>query len=259
MSERPRAGDARLPAVLAALLLLAGWALVASRTSPLLLPGPLAVLRAGWTAREALVEATLHTGLSAVAGLALATGLGVAGAVAFHLSRTLELALYPYALLLQTLPIVAIAPLLVVWLDYGSPVAVASAALVAFFPVLTAGHLGLRAASAEQVELFRLHGATAWQELVLLRLPASLPTWFAGLRSAGGLAVIGAVVGEFVGSNGVPRSLGYQVIYAARTAEPALSFAAIGCASALSLGLFVVVRLGERRFIGRWHAAGGDV
>lgn len=248
----------RLPAAITALALLLLWALVASRTSPLLLPGPLSVLRAAWTARQALAEATAHTGLAAVAGLVLATGLGLVGAVAFHLSRTLELALYPFALLLQTLPIVAVAPLLVVWLDYGTPVAVASAALVSFFPVLTAGHLGLRAATVEQVELYRLYGATAAQELLLLRMPAGLPTLFAGLRAAGGLAVIGAVVGEFVGSNGVPRSLGYQVLYAARTAEPALSFAAIGCAAALSLGLFVVVRLGERRLIGRWHAAGGS-
>lgn len=247
-----------LPAGVAAGLVLCAWAFVAAQVPPVLLPGPVEVLRAGLAGRQALLEATLHTALASLCGLALAFGLGLGGAVAFHFSRALELALYPYALLLQTLPVVAVAPLLVVWLDYGTPVAVASAALVSFFPILTSTHLGLRAVAVEQVELLRLYGATPLQELRLLRAPACLPFLFGGLRTAGGLAVIGAVVGEFVGSNGLPRSLGYQVLYAARAADTALSFAAIGCAAALSGGIFLAVRLLERRLIGRWHAAGDN-
>ncbi|RME27645.1 MAG: ABC transporter permease [Deltaproteobacteria bacterium] len=234
---------------LAALLL---WAALASVTSPVLLPAPLDVARALVEGRASLAEATLHTALASLGGLGIATLLGLCGAVLFHLSRTLELALYPYALVIQTLPVIAVAPLLVVWLDYGTPVAVASAAIVSFFVVLTSAHRGLSAADRGQVELLRLYGASRWQELRLLRLPASLPHVLAGLRSAGGLAVIGAVVGEFVGSNGVPRSLGYEVLYAIRTSSTDHSFAAIVCASALSSGYFLVVRLAERLVVGRW-------
>lgn len=246
-----------LPAVLAAAAILLLWVVLAARTPVVLLPGPLEVLQAAVKGREALVEATLHTGLASLAGLGLAVLFGLGGAISFHLSRPLELALYPYALVIQTLPVIAVAPLLVVWLDYGTPVAIASAAIVAFFPVLTSAHRGLTAASPDQVELLRLYGAGRWQELVKLRVPMALPFVLTGLRSAGGLAVIGAVVGEFVGSNGVPRSLGYQVLYAIRTSSTDLSFAAIGCAAALSLGYFLCVRLLERLLVGRWHGSGG--
>lgn len=246
-----------LPALLAAVAMLLLWVLLAARTPVVLLPGPLEVLSAAVAGREALLEATLHTGLASLAGLGVAVVLGLGGAVLFHLSRPLELALYPYALLLQTLPVIAVAPLLVVWLDYGTPVAIASAAIVAFFPVLTSAHRGLSAASPDQVELLRLYGASRWQELARLRAPTALPFLLTGLRSAGGLAVIGAVVGEFVGSNGVPRSLGYQVLYAIRTSSTDLSFAAIGCAASLSLGYFLLVRWLERRLVGRWHGSGG--
>ncbi|MCB9780037.1 MAG: ABC transporter permease subunit [Alphaproteobacteria bacterium] len=244
-----------LPALLAGLGVLALWAAVAAPLSPVLLPSPLEVAQAAVAHRERLLQATLHTGLASVAGLLVAVVLALLGAVAFHLSRALELALYPYALVVQTLPVVAVAPLLVVWLGYGTPVAVAAAAIVAFFPVLTSTHLGLRAADAGQVELLRLYGATRWQELARLRLPAALPFVFGGLRAAGGLSVIGAVVGEFVGSNGVPPSLGYLVVHASRSAETPLSFAAIGCSAMLALLLFSLTRLLERRFVDRWHGA----
>ncbi len=242
-----------LPVAAAAGAILGAWVLVAARTSPILLPGPGQVLVAAWEARDALLEATLHTGLASLLGLVIATTAGLLGAALFHLSRTLELALYPYALVIQTLPVVAVAPLLVVWLDYGTPVAIASAAIVSFFPVLTSAHRGLAAASPDQVELLRLYGATRWQELRLLRAPTALPYLLTGLRSAGGLAVIGAVVGEFVGSNGLPRSLGYEVLYAIRTSSTDRSFAAIACAAALSLLYFLSVRLLERHLVGRWQ------
>lgn len=249
MSPRP----AHLLPLGAAALALAAWAALAGTLNPVLLPGPLAVVQAAWHTREALLEATLVTGASSLAGLVLAVLCGLAGALCFQLSRALELALTPYALLVQTLPIVAVAPLLVVWLGYGPPVAVASAAIVAFFPVLTAANLGLGAATGEQRELFAVYGASRFQTLCLLRLPAALPTLFAGLRSAAGLAVIGAIVGEFVGSTGNPRSLGYLVQVAARSAHTDRSFAAIGASALLALIFFGVVRLAEHLAIGRWH------
>lgn len=246
----------RLLPVIAALVVLAAWGALSLALPPVLLPSPAEVAVAGWTHAAGLVEATLHTGAAALVGLLLASVVALVGAVGFLFSRSLELALYPYALLVQTLPIIAIAPLLVVWLGYGTPVAVASAAIVSFFPVLTSTHTGLRSAPPEQVELVRLYGASRAAEVWRLRLPAALPYLFTGLRTAGGLSVIGAIVGEFVGSNGVPPSLGFVVLKAARTADTAQSFAAIGCAAALALVFFVIVGAVERRTIGAWHPGG---
>jgi NitT/TauT family transport system permease protein len=237
----------------AALSGIAAWAALSTQLPAVLLPSPLDVAAALLEHAVKLGQASLHTGLAAVLGLLLAAALGIIIGVLFLRSRALELALYPYALFVQTLPVVAVAPLLVVWLGYGTPVAVVAAGIVAFFPMLTAVHVGLRSVTPEQVELLAIHGASWSQELVRLRIPGALPQFFAGLRSAGGLAVIGAIVGEFVGSNGLPPSIGYLVLRSARAADTALGFAAIGCAALLAIGSFVLVRLAEARFIGHWH------
>ena len=246
----------RLLPLVAAFAAVAAWAALAARLPPVLLPSPPEVAAAALDHRATLAQATLQTGIASVGGLGVALAFGVLGAVLFHRSRALELALQPYALLLQTLPVVAIAPLLLVWLGYGTPVAVASAAIVSFFPLLTATHLGLRAAEPAQVELMRLYGASWTQELLKLRAPAALPWFFGGLRTAAGLSVIGAIVGEFVGSNGAPPSLGYLVLRSARAADTGLTFAAIACSALLALTFYAITRSLQRRFTGRWHAGG---
>ncbi|MDP2306554.1 MAG: ABC transporter permease subunit [Pseudomonadota bacterium] len=237
-------------AILAGVVL---WALVAARVGPLLLAGPLEVLQALVTERARLSEATVRTALAAVGGLGLATLLGLTLAIGAWWSRTLRAALLPYTVVLQVVPIVAIAPLLVVWLGYGTPVALATATLAAFYPVYSAATTGLAAPARELVDLFRLYGATRASELWLLRLPAAMPALFSGLRSAAGLAVIGAIVGEFVGSNGYPPTLGYLVVYAARSARPDLCFAAIVGAASLAFALHALLRQLESRAIGRWY------
>jgi len=240
------------PAAVAAALGLVAWAALASRLPEALLPGPAAVAQAAWARGPELLGAALMTGGCALLGLVISLLLGVLVAVGFLRWRALELALYPWALLIQTLPVVAVAPLLVVWLGYGRPVSVAATVLVCFFPLLTALHVGLRAATPAQVELFSLLGAGFWTTLLRLRAPAALPQVFAGLRTAAGLCVVGAVVGEFVGSNGVPPSLGSMVLRAARSADTATSFAAIGAASGLAVLFFGLVRWLEDRAIGAW-------
>lgn len=245
----------RLLPGLVALLALLGWWALSQRVAEVLLPSPWQVAEAAWDQRSRLAEATLWTARSAGLGLAAAAAVGFGGAVAFLRSRWLEVALYPYAVLLQTVPVVAVAPLLLVWLGYGPPVAAVTAAMVSFFPLLTAANLGLRAPSTAQLELLRLHGATWWQTLWLLRLPAALPFLFAGLRTAVGLAVIGAIVGEFVASNGDPPCLGNLVVFSARSARTATTFAAIACATVLALGAFGLVRWLEARVIGPWYGA----
>ncbi len=248
-------GERLLP-VLTAGILLSGWAALSSGYPPVLLPSPVEVLQASIAGAATLAEATATTAVASLAGLLIAVGLGLLGAMLFSRSRWLEAALYPYALLVQTVPIVAIAPLLVVWLGYGLPPAIASAAIVSFFPVLTAANLGLRSTPTEQVELFALYRASFLSTLLHLRLPGALPFLFSGLRTAAGLSVIGAIVGEFVGSNGFPPSLGFVVLRSARSADTATSFAAIFAAAALALVFFSAVRLLEKLSIGRWH--GGE-
>ena len=252
---RGRLVQRALPVLTAAVAVGVWWAL-ASRYPPALLPAPDEVLAAAIAERSVLLAATRSTALAALGGLLIATISGISGAVLFQRSRWLEAALYPYALLIQTVPIVAIAPLLVIWLGYGLAPATASAAIVSFFPILTAANLGLRSATDAQLELFALYGARWGQTLRHLRLPVALPFLFSGLRTAAGLSVIGAIVGEFVGSNGMPTSLGYLVLRSARSADTATTFGAIGCATALALAFFSLVRLTERRVIGPWHGGG---
>ncbi len=239
--------------LVAGILGLVVWAAAASGLPEVLLPGPTEVGASLLEHRERLVTATLNTLKASLMGLAVACVAAAAGAALFLRSRWLEVALYPYALLIQTVPIVAIAPLLVVWLGYGLPVATVTAGIVAFFPLLTSANLGLRSVDPAQVELLQLYGATWRQALVKLRLPASLPFVFSGLRTAVGLAVIGAVVGEFVGSTGHPACLGYLVLQSARSADTGLTFATIGVTAALAMALFAAVRLVEGRMIGPWH------
>lgn len=242
-------------AVLGVTLGLVVWELAARRAGPILLAPPEDVLLSLWTERERLLAGTLHTAQGALGGLAFATLLGVGLAVGAWWSRALRLALLPWTVLLQVVPIVAIAPLLVVWLGYGIPVALATASIAAFYPVYSATATGLTAPASELVDLLRLYRAPRWRELVDLRLFAALPAFFSGLRSAAGLAVIGGIVGEFVGSNGLPPTLGQLVVYSARSARSDLCFAAIVCAGALALALHAVIRALEARLIGRWYGA----
>jgi len=233
------------------------WALAATRLPEVLLPGPDDVLQGVIVHHERLAAATWTTLQASLGGLLIAVVAAACGATLFLRSHWVEVALYPYALLVQTVPIVAIAPLLVVWLGYGLPVATVTAGIVAFFPLLTSANLGLRSADPAQLELLQLYGASWTATLVKLRLPAALPFVFSGLRTAVGLAVIGAVVGEFVGSTGHPPCLGYLVLQSARSADTALTFATIFVTAGLALGLFAAVRAAERRIIGPWHGERG--
>lgn len=231
------------------------WAVLAQRAGPLLLPTPTAVLAALGAERAQLIEATRQTTISAVLGLTLATGVGVGLAVLSWVSRALRLTLLPYVVLLQIIPIVAIAPLLVVWLGYGASVALTTAAIASFYPIFSATSTGLISPDAALVDLLRLYGASRPRELLLLRLPAALPALFAGLRSAAGLSVIGAIVGEFVGSNGFPKTLGYLVVFGTRSARMDLAFAAIVLAALLALVVHGLISAVERRAVGRWFGS----
>lgn len=221
-----------------------------------LLPPPSRILAALFTHTAALWGGLLLTGQAALAGFALAAVVGVASGVVIASFRWVERAVYPFTVLLQTVPLVAIAPLLVVWFGFGvRPVAVA-ALIVSVFPVIVNTVTGLRSVDRPLEDLFTLYGARPWARLIKLRLPFALPSIFAGLKVAAGLAVIGAVVGEFVASYaGEEAGLGMLALTFARESHTDRLFAAVGLASLLGLGLFAAVGWVARLSLRHWHAS----
>ncbi len=216
--------------------------------SPLLLPSPSDVARAAWIHRETLWPALASTAGAVVAGLAASTMVGILAAIALASSRWVERALYPYAIFFQIVPIVAIAPLLVIWFGYGWRAVVAAAFIVSVFPVIANTLAGLRAVDPALLDLFRLYGASRLARLIKLELPWALPNLLTGLRIAAGLSVIGAIVGEFVGGGGI----GIVVLEAMRQQRTDLVFAAILHASLLGLALFAAVDGISRVALRRW-------
>lgn len=218
--------------------------------SPLLLPTPSEVVRAAITQRATLLPALAETSWATLAGLALSAAVGVAAAVALSAARWIERAFYPYAIFFQVVPIIAIAPLLVIWFGYGARAVVAAGFIVSVFPVIANTLAGLRSVDPTLRDLFRLYGAGRLAQLWKLELPFALPFILTGLRIAAGLAVIGVIVGEFVGGGG----LGVVVLGGMRQQRTDLVFAAILEASALGLALFAAVSLASRLALRRWHA-----
>lgn len=246
-----------LPA-LAGAMVLGGWeALVrVYAVPPYVLPGPLAICRAlveDWGLLGGALVMTLRIALLA---LLAAVTLGGLLAVLFAQSRILERALFPYAVILQVTPIVAIAPLILIWTDDVTLSLLICAWIVAFFPVLSNTVLGLNSADANLVDLFRLYGATRWQALWLLRLPSALPFFLAGLRVAGGLALIGAVVAEFVaGAGGTGSGLAWRILEAGFQLKIPRMFAALALISAAGIAIFAALGLLQHVLLRRWHAS----
>lgn len=212
------------------LLTLAGWQLAtwALHVPAYLLPGPLAIARAFAADWLGLLRALVLTLAVAAAALAAATVAGVALALLIAASGTARAALRPWTVVLQVTPIVAIAPLIVVWI--GNPFAARTvcATIVAFFPVLSSTEAGLAATPPALLDLFRLLGASRRQQILWLRLPAALPFLLAGLRIAGGLAIVGAVVAEFVtGAGGSASGLAYVILQAGYQLAVPRMFAAL--------------------------------
>ena len=215
-----------------------------------LLPGPIAITAAFLADPAGLLRALAATLAVTAAALAAAVALGVALAVAIGSSRWARAALLPWAIALQVTPIVAIAPLVIVWV--GDPFAslVVCATIVAFFPVFSNTVAGLAAAPPELLDLFRLNGAGRWQTMLLLRLPASLPLFLAGLRVSGGLALVGAVVAEFVaGSGGFASGLAFRILESGYRLQIPRMFAALGLLAAAGIAINVLLGLLERRVL----------
>ncbi len=221
-----------------------------------LVPAPTDVFAAAVQHGGALLTGTRTTALESLAGFASSAVIGTAFAFVMTRSRLLEQSLVPYAMFLQTVPVVAVAPLFVLWFDVGFGSVAASSFIVAVFPVINAAAAGLRAVEPDHRALFVLYKASRWQTFWRLEAPSAAPYLASGLRSASGLAVIGAVVGEFVsGYTEGNAGLGTILLSANRQMQTSLMFAAVLCCSLTGLAMFGAVSLGARAFLGRWHAA----
>jgi NitT/TauT family transport system permease protein len=219
-----------------------------------ILPGPLSIARALWTDGPSLLGSLLVTLRITLAALAAAAILGGGIALLFSLSRLLEISLFPYAVILQVTPIVAIAPLIIIWVQQPFLALLVCAWIVAFFPIVSNTTVGLNSADRNLVALFRLYGASPAQTLRYLKLPTALPYFLAGLRISGGLALIGAVVAEFVaGTGGTETGLAFRILEAGyRLAIPRL-FAALFLLSGTGIVIYLVIDFLSRLLLRRWH------
>jgi NitT/TauT family transport system permease protein len=250
------------PPVLMFAAVLAAWeAYVRLRNvPPYILPPPSLVLETLFTDRATLFPALLVTLKTTFAALAAAVAGGVGLAVLFAQWKWVERSVLPLAIVLQVTPIVAIAPLLLIYLEAPAPVLVC-AFLVAFFPILSNTALGLASADRNLVDLFKLYRATRWQTLLHLRLPAALPYFLGGLRIGGGLALIGAIVAELAAGNaGKGAGLAFRISEAGYRLNIPRMFAALVLISATGIAIFAALSALSFYLLGRWHdsAAGPE-
>ena len=243
------------PLAIAAVAILA-WDLVVriNGIPPYILPGPGLVVRSLITDWPTLLPSLLVTLKITAMALTAAIVGGVGLAVLFSLSRWVELSLFPFAVILQVTPIVAIAPLILIYVDNTYLALLICAWIVAFFPILSNTTLGLNSADHNLRDLFRLYRASRWQELVLLRLPAAMPYFLGGLRIAGGLSLIGAIVAEFAaGTAGTGSGLAYRILEAGYRLNIPRMFAALILISLTGILIFLAFTLLQHLALRRWH------
>ncbi len=220
---------------------------------PYVLPGPRPVFSTLWSDRELLWDSLLVTLTTTLEGFALALVGGIGLAILFNRSRLLEYSLYPYAVILQVTPVVAIAPLLLIYLPQSVAV-LACAWIVAFFPVLANTTLGLNSVDRNLADLFALYGASGAQVLWGLKLPAAMPYMLGGMKIAGGLSLIGAVVAEIAaGSAGAGSGLAYRIAESGYRLNIPRMFAALLLLSAAGIVIFFVLSLFSHLLLRRWH------
>ncbi len=238
------------------LFALAAWELIVEwkRVPSYILPGPLLIAKTLVTDWDTLSGALWITLRITFAALVAAVTVGVALAILFTQSKWLEKSLFPYAVILQVTPVVSIAPLIIIWVGDINLSLLICAWLVAFFPILSNTILGLNSADHNLINLFQLYRASRWQTLRHLRLPAALPYFLAGLKISGGLALIGAVVAEFVaGSGGNASGLAYRILESGYQLRIPRMFAALILISLSGIAIFLVTSWIAHLFLRRWH------
>jgi len=237
-------------------LLLAAWQIYCdvAHIPHYILPSPLRITQAFLEDYPMLFKALSVTLQTTFIALALALVSGVALAILMAQSRWIELALFPYAIILQVTPIVAIAPLILVYTSTTQQALLICAWLVAFFPVLSNTAQGLHSTDHNLLNLFELYGASRWQTMIHLRLPNALPYFLAGLRIAGGLALIAAVVAEFAaGTPGADAGLAFRLIEAQHRLNIPRLFAALVLLSLTGVAIFGATSLLSYLLLRKWH------
>lgn len=219
-----------------------------------ILPGPILVIRsliADWGTLWPSLLITLQITFMA---LAVATIGGVGLAILFTASRWVELSLFPFAVILQVTPIISIAPLILIYVDNVQLALLICAWIVAFFPILSNTTLGLNSADHGLRDLFQLYGASRWQTLLYLRLPSAMPYFLGGLKIAGGLALIGAIVAEFAaGTAGAGSGLAYRILEAGYRLNIPRMFAAVLLISVTGIAIFMTFTLLSHLVLRKWH------
>jgi NitT/TauT family transport system permease protein len=230
------------------------WTVVAFEVPPYILPSPARVMQAMIEDWGVLAPALLVTLRITFEALALALVGGVLLAIVMAEWRWAELALYPYAVILQVTPIVAIAPLIIIYAPNKEAAVLICAWIVAFFPVLSNTTQGLRSVDHNLLSLFDLYGATRWQRLIQLKIPAALPYFLAGLKIAGGLALIAAVVAEFAaGSAGANSGLAFRLLESQFRLNIPRLFAALFLLSFTGVMIFAATSLISHLLLRKWH------
>ena len=225
-----------------------------------LLPGPILIAKTLYTDFGSLWPSLVITSRITIEAFLIAAVGGLLLGMLFTSSRWIERCLFPYAVVLQVTPVVAIAPLIIIWAKDTQLALLICAWLVAFFPVVSNAAVGLNSTDRNLINLFQLYGATKPQAMWLLKLPSAMPYFLAGLRISGGLALIGAVVAEFVaGTGGTQSGLAYRILEAGYRLQIPRMFAALFLISATGILIFFVLSLLSRFILRHWHeSAMGD-
>jgi NitT/TauT family transport system permease protein len=242
-------------AVGVAVLVFWEWAVAYYQMPVYLLPAPSDIWKAFLSGLPELLSATWVTLRIVILAFVLALISGVGLAIIFSQSRIVEIALYPYAIVLQVTPIISIAPLIVIWIGYDhiNTALLIMAWIVAFFPILANTNIGLRSADANLIDLFRLYGASRWQILTRLQLPTSLPYLLGALKVSGGLSLVGVIVAEFAAGTGNDTGIGWTLTEASHNLFIAKMFAALAILSVLGVAIFFLLSALEWALLRRWH------
>jgi NitT/TauT family transport system permease protein len=244
------------PPLIAFIVLIGGWELIVTwiGTPAYVLPKPSDIVQAASDNFGSLMTSAWKTVWESLLGFALSVLIGVSGAIFLAMSKTIEKSIYPYAVILQTIPIVAIAPIIVIWFGAGMNSIVIISFLIGFFPMLSNSLIGLNSTEQNMKNLFTLYNASRLQTMWRLRIPAALPFIAAGMKISCTLAVIGAIVGEYVaGIGGGEGGLGYAITVAATRLQTAYLFACGLSASLLGVAFFLLINAFSKWLLSSWH------
>jgi NitT/TauT family transport system permease protein len=244
------------PPLLVLVIVLSLWSMAVRilELPTFVLPGPGRVFETAIVESERLMTGFRNTLIASTVGLVAATVVGVLGAVILSTSRMLERALYPWAVVMQTVPVVAVAPLFVLWVGPGLVSVVLVAFIIALFPILANTLMGLVSTDPALIDLLRMQGAGRMAIFRKIRLPNSLPYFFTGMRISAGLAVIGTIVGEMVvGRGGSEAGLGYYIVFSATQLKTDFVLATIIVCTGLGIAFFLAIVGLSSLIMGRWH------